>query len=63
MNETSAREKRFRLKLWCRFAVFWIVVMVVGFAVSFYVLPYGALWLAGLADQTITAGMVNSGRP
>jgi hypothetical protein len=30
-------------------------VMVVGFAVSFYVLPYGALWLAGVADQTITA--------
>src|SRR5215813_1402026 len=43
------------LWLWFRLAAFWIVVMVVGFAVSFYVLPYGALWLAGVADQTITA--------
>jgi hypothetical protein len=56
MIKTSAREKRLRLKLWLRFALFWIVVMVVGFAVSFYVLPYGALWLAGVAEQTITAG-------
>src|SRR5215813_11664063 len=53
------------LWLWFRLAVFWIVVMVVGFAVSFYVLPYGALWLAGVADQTITAHLrsVNTGRP
>jgi hypothetical protein len=46
MNETSAREKGFRLKLWLRFAAFWIVVMGIGFTVSFYVLPYGLLWLA-----------------
>ena len=53
------------LWLWFRLAVFWIVVMVVGFAVSFYVLPYGALWLAGVADQTITAHLrsVNTGSP
>ncbi len=55
MSKTKAQEKKFRLKLWFRLAAFWIVVMVVGFAVSFYVLPYGALWLAGVADQTITA--------
>jgi hypothetical protein len=59
MSKTSAWEKVFRLKQWFRFAALWIVLMVVGFAVSFYVLPYGALWLAGVADQTITA---NHGR-
>jgi hypothetical protein len=56
MTKTIAREKRLRLKLWFRCAALWVAVMVVGFAVSFYVLPYGALWLAGVADQTITAG-------
>jgi hypothetical protein len=55
MNKTSVRDKLFRLKLWLRFATLWVAVMVVGFAVSFYVLPYGVLWLAGVADQTITA--------
>ena len=49
MSKTRAQKKRFRL------AAFWIVVSVIGFAVSFYVLPYGALWRAGVADQTITA--------
>jgi hypothetical protein len=55
MSKASEREKVFRLKQWLRFAALWIVVMVFGFAVSFYVLPYGALWLAGVAHQTITA--------
>jgi hypothetical protein len=55
MSKTSAREKVLRLKLWLHFAALWVVVVVVGFAVSFYILPYGALWLAGVADQTITA--------
>jgi hypothetical protein len=55
MNKTHTGEKVFGLKLWLRFVVSWAIVMVVGFAVSFYVLPYGALWLAGVADQTITA--------
>jgi hypothetical protein len=55
MSKTSAREKGFRLKLWFRFAAFWILVMGLGFAVPFYVLPYGLLWLAGVVDQTKTA--------
>jgi len=55
MSKTGAQERRFKLKLWFWLAAFWIAVMVVGFTVSFYVLPYGALWLAGVADQTITA--------
>jgi hypothetical protein len=55
MNKTRTGEKVFRLKLWLRFVASWAIVMVVGFVVSFYVLPYGALWLVGVADQTITA--------
>jgi hypothetical protein len=55
MNKTSVREKAFKLTPWLRFAALWVAVIVVGFAVSFYVLPYGALWLAGMAHQTITA--------
>jgi hypothetical protein len=55
MSKTSAREKVFRLKLWFPLATFWIVVMCVGFAISFYVLPYSMLWLTGVADQIITA--------
>jgi hypothetical protein len=47
MSKTTAREKGFRLKLLFRFAAFWIVVMGIGFAMSFYVLPYGLLWLTG----------------
>jgi hypothetical protein len=53
MSKISAPEKGFRLKLWVRFAAFWIVVMGIGFTVPFYVLPYGLLWLAGVAEQTI----------
>jgi hypothetical protein len=55
MNKTCTQQKVFRLKLWLRFVASWAIVMVVGFVVSFYILPYGALWLAGVADQTITA--------
>ena len=31
-------------ELWLRFATLWLAVVVVGFAVSFYVLPYGLIW-------------------
>jgi CRISPR-associated Cas5-like protein len=55
MSKTGAREKVFRLKLWFPLAAFWIVVMGIGFAVSFYVLPYGLLWLVAVADQIKTA--------
>ena len=40
------REKVFSLKLWLRFAALWFVVVALGFAVSFYVLPYGLRWFA-----------------
>jgi hypothetical protein len=32
------------VKLWLRFATSWLAVLIVGFAVSFYVLPYGLNW-------------------
>ena len=32
------------VKLWLRFATLWLAVLMVGFAVSFYVLPYGLIW-------------------
>jgi len=32
------------VKLWLRFATLWIAVVIVGFAVSFYVLPRGLIW-------------------
>jgi fatty acid desaturase len=35
------REKVFALELWLRFAALWFAVAVIGFAVSFYLLPYG----------------------
>jgi hypothetical protein len=37
------REKVFSLKLWVKFAALWFAVVVVGFAISFYVLPYGLI--------------------
>jgi hypothetical protein len=33
----------FTLKLWLKFVALWSAVVVVGFAVSFYVLPYGLI--------------------
>lgn len=35
------------MKLWLRFATLWLAVLIVGFAVSFYVLPYGLIWFVG----------------
>jgi hypothetical protein len=55
MSMDSARGKGFSLKLWFRFAAFWIVVLGIGVAVSFYVLPYGLLWLVAVADEIRTA--------
>ena len=40
------REKVFTLKPWLRFVALWFAVTVVGFAVSFYILPYSLLWFA-----------------
>jgi hypothetical protein len=40
-------EKVFSLKLWLRFVALWFAVVVVGFAISFYVLPYGLIWFTG----------------
>ena len=35
------------VKLWLQFATLWLAVVMVGFAVSFYVLPYGLIWFVG----------------
>ena len=35
------------VKLWLRFATLWLAVLIVGFAVSFCVLPYGLIWFVG----------------
>jgi ABC-type Fe3+ transport system permease subunit len=43
------REKVFSLKLWLKFAVLWFAVVVFGFAISFYVLRYGANLVHGCA--------------
>jgi hypothetical protein len=40
------QEKVFSLKVWLRFVALWFGVTVVGFAISFYVLPYGLLLFA-----------------
>jgi hypothetical protein len=32
------------VKLWLQFATLWLAVVMVGFAVSFYVLPRGLIW-------------------
>jgi hypothetical protein len=36
--------------LWLSFrlATLWLAVLMVGFAISFYVLPYGLIWFVGL---------------
>ena len=31
-----------------RFATSWLAVLIIGFAISFYVLPYGLIWFVGL---------------
>lgn len=36
------------VKLWLRFAASWLVVVIVEFAVSFYVLPYGLIWFVNV---------------
>jgi len=36
------------VKLWLRFATSWLAVLIVGFTISFYVLPYGLMWFVGL---------------
>ena len=33
--------------LWLRFATLSLAVVIFGFAVSFYVLPYGLIWFVG----------------
>jgi hypothetical protein len=39
-----SREEVFTARLWIRFAVLWLAVMLVGVTISFYVLPYGLAW-------------------
>ena len=36
------------VKLWLRFATSWLAVLIVEFAISFYVLPYGINWFVRL---------------
>jgi len=36
--------------LWLSFrpAALWLAVLIIGFAISFYLLPYGLIWFVGL---------------
>jgi len=36
------------VKLSFRFATLWLTVLIIEFAISFYVLPYGLIWFVGL---------------
>jgi hypothetical protein len=38
------REKVFTARLWLRFAVLWLTVVLVGLSIVFYVMPLGLGW-------------------
>jgi hypothetical protein len=42
-----SRKEVFSLRVVLRFAALWFAVVIIGFAVSFHVLPYGVGWFAG----------------
>ena len=42
-----SREKVFTLRLWLRFAVLLLTVVVIGFALGLYLLSYGLGWFVG----------------
>ena len=48
-----SRKKVFSLRLVLRFAALWLLLMVVGLGIAFYVLPYGPGWFAGAVLLTI----------
>ena len=41
------REKVFTLRLWLRIAALLLAVVIIGFALGLYVLPYGLGWFVG----------------
>jgi hypothetical protein len=41
------REKALSLRLWLRFAVLLLAVVVIGFALGLYLIPYGLGWFVG----------------
>ena len=41
------------MKLWLRFAMLWLAVLLVTFAISFYVLPYGFIWFVGCSTGLV----------
>ena len=49
-----SRKEVFSLRLLLRFVALWLAVVIIGFAISFYVLPYGIGWFAGAVVVAIT---------
>src|SRR6266550_4425571 len=49
-----SRNEVFSLRLWVRFAALLLVVVIIGLAISFYVLPFGLEWFAGAVAVVIT---------
>ena len=46
-----SRKELFSLRLVLRFAALWLLVIIVGLGISFYVFPYGLEWFAGAVLQ------------
>ena len=42
-----SRKELFSLRLVLRFAALWLLVVIAGLGISFYVFPYGLEWFAG----------------
>ena len=49
-----SRKELFSLRLVLRFAALWLLVVIVGLGISFYVFPYGLEWFAGAVLIAIT---------
>ena len=49
-----SRNEVFSLCLLLQFATLWFAVMVIGLAISFYLLPYGFGWFTGAVVVAIT---------
>ena len=49
-----SRKELFCLRLVLRFAALWLLVIIVGLGISFYVFPYGLEWFAGAVLIVIT---------
>ena len=53
-----SRKELFSLRLVLRFAALWLLVVIVGLGISFYVFPYGLEWFAGAVLIAITGTLL-----